>query len=65
MMTQCEYCEGTGEIEVFWDEMRTTGMSNEQACDLAGSVHHVETCEYCDGEGEYDNEEEDDNEVEA
>lgn len=51
---KCEYCEGTGEFEVLWDQMDCYGMSCEEAERKAGTVHHVEPCQHCNGTGEYD-----------
>ena len=55
-MIECEYCEGTGEIEVLYCETRGAcyGMDYDRAVEMAGDVHHREECPFCEGTGEVD-----------
>ena len=48
----CPECGGAGEVDVLWDQGYHPGLSNEEAMNKAGEVHHSEVCEYCNGSGE-------------
>lgn len=49
---QCDKCNGEKKIPIYWEDMRHSHISNEQAERLAGEVHHYEECDRCYGTGE-------------